>query len=301
MKSTDLNLIPVFVAVYEERNLSKAATRLAISQPAVSQALSRLRVIHDDPLFRRAALGVEPTPTATDIYPAMAASLKNYMTTLATSRDFNYRTSNRVFSIACISAASFELLPKTMELINRMASGITLEVHPLFTADYTSDLRLQKYDVILDLTPQRGTTLKHEAIATDSLVAVCRTKHPTLRKTLTMQQFLSLGHVVASRWHPRRSLLNAEHYSELDKRKVMYRASGLVEILPVVERSDYIAMFPKSVVRCFAGKYDVRTLPLPFEIDDLELSMVWHPSRTNEPSHKWLRSKLRLAAKEIFI
>ncbi len=77
MKSTELNLIPIFVAIYEEQNLSRAANRMDISQPAVSKALARLRDIYDEPLFHRTTSGVEPTTFAIDIYPAMAAALKN--------------------------------------------------------------------------------------------------------------------------------------------------------------------------------------------------------------------------------
>ncbi|MFM5480118.1 LysR family transcriptional regulator [Aeromonas veronii] len=86
IRSTELNLIPIFVAIYEERSLSRAATRMEISQPAVSKALKRLREIYGDPLFNRKVVGMEPTSFAIDIYPAMAAALKNFSSTLSTSR-----------------------------------------------------------------------------------------------------------------------------------------------------------------------------------------------------------------------
>ncbi|MFA0676182.1 LysR family transcriptional regulator, partial [Vibrio sp. 10N.222.51.A6] len=111
--------------------------------------------------------------------------------------------------------------------------------------------------------------------------------------------FLSVEHVVVSRWHARKSLLSSEHYSDLEKRRIVYRAAGVVEMLPVIEGSDYIGVLPMSSVRCFSEKYSVKTLPLPFELEDLDMCMIWHPSRTNEPSHKWLRAKIKAAAKDI--
>lgn len=99
MKSTDLNLIPIFVAIYEEQNLSKAAARLDISQPAVSKALARLRDIYDEPLFHRSTSGVEPTSFAMDIYPAMGAALKNFTSTLSASSSFDPKVSNRIFRL----------------------------------------------------------------------------------------------------------------------------------------------------------------------------------------------------------
>ncbi|CDU03983.1 Putative LysR-type regulator [Vibrio coralliirubri] len=299
MKSTELNLIPIFVAIYEEQNLSRAANRMDISQPAVSKALARLRDIYDEPLFHRTTSGVEPTTFAIDIYPAMAAALKNFTSTLSASRDFDPKTSGRVFSIACVSAASYEMMPKVMRLISQVAPGIALEVHPLFTEDYESDLRLQRHDVIVDMTPKGRTMLKHEVISTEELVVVCSSDHPTVGDTIDMEQFLALEHVVVSRWHARKSLLSSEHYSDLEKRRIVYRAAGVVEMLPVIEGTEYIGVMPISSVRCFAEKYAVKTLPLPFELEDLDMCMIWHPSRTNEPSHKWLRAKIKAAAKEL--
>jgi len=160
IRSTELNLIPIFVAIYEERSLSRAATRMEISQPAVSKALKRLREIYDDPLFNRKVAGMEPTSFAIDIYPAMAAALKNFSSTLSTSRTFNPRTSQRVFSIACITLVSARLIPALLCKIREQAPGIALEVHPLFTEDMESDLRMQRYDLIIDMTQSGRSMLK---------------------------------------------------------------------------------------------------------------------------------------------
>lgn len=300
MKSTELNLIPIFVAIYEEQNLSKAANRMDISQPAVSKALARLRDIYDEPLFHRTTSGVEPTAFASDIYPALSAALKNFTSTLSSSRDFDPKSSQRVFSIACVSSASYELMPKVMNLISQVAPGIALEIHPLFTEDYESDLRLQRHDVIVGMTPMGRNLLKHEVVLNEELVVVCREDHPRLGDTIKMDEFLKEDHVVVSRWHARKSLLSSEHFEDLEKRRIVYRAAGVVEMMPVIESSDYIGVVPISAVRCFSEKYRLRTLLLPFELPDLDLCMIWHPSRTNESSHKWLREKIKVAAKQLY-
>ena len=173
MKSTDLNLIPIFVAIYEEQNLSKAAARLDISQPAVSKALARLRDIYDEPLFHRSTSGVEPTSFAMDIYPAMVAALKNFTSTLSASSSFDPKVSNRIFSIACVSVASYELMPQLLRQIRKSAPNVGLEVHPLFTEDYESDLRLQRYDLIIDMPPRGRTVLKMEPVFSERLMVVC--------------------------------------------------------------------------------------------------------------------------------
>ncbi|WP_333013435.1 LysR family transcriptional regulator [Vibrio vulnificus] len=297
MKNTDLNLIPIFVAIFEEQNLSKAAVRLDISQPAVSKALARLRDIYDEPLFHRSPSGVEPTSFAVDIYPAMLTAFKNFTSTLSASSEFEAKVSNRIFSIACVSVASYELMPQLLKQIRQHAPNISLEVHPLFTEDYESDLRLQRYDLIIDMAPRGWTPLKVEPIFSERLMVVCCADHPRIADACSVAQFLAEEHVVVSRWHARKSLMSAEDIADLAQRKIVYRASGALEMLPVIHGSEYIGMLPESTINAFAGTYNIKAVSLPFEHDVYDLCAIWHPSRSSESAHQWLRNQLKTAVK----
>ncbi|HAS8596582.1 TPA: LysR family transcriptional regulator [Vibrio vulnificus] len=297
MKNTDLNLIPIFVAIFEEQNLSKAAARLDISQPAVSKALARLRDIYDEPLFHRSPSGVEPTSFAVDIYPAMLTAFKNFTSTLSASSEFEAKVSNRIFSIACVSVASYELMPQLLKQIRQHAPNISLEVHPLFTEDYESDLRLQRYDLIIDMAPRGWTTLKVEPIFSERLMVVCCADHPRIADACSVAQFLAEEHVVVSRWHARKSLMSEEDIADLAQRKIVYRASGASEMLPVIHGSEYIGMLPESTINAFAGTYNIKAVSLPFEHDIYDLCAIWHPSRSSESAHQWLRNQLKAAVK----
>ncbi|HDY8050667.1 TPA: LysR family transcriptional regulator [Vibrio vulnificus] len=297
MKNTDLNLIPIFVAIFEEQNLSKAAARLDISQPAVSKALARLRDIYDEPLFHRSPSGVEPTSFAVDIYPAMLTAFKNFTSTLSASSEFEAKVSNRIFSIACVSVASYELMPQLLKQIRQHAPNISLEVHPLFTEDYESDLRLQRYDLIIDMAPRGWTTLKVEPIFSERLMVVCCADHPRIADACSVAQFLAEEHVVVSRWHARKSLMSEEDIADLAQRKIAYRASGALEMLPVIHGSEYIGMLPESTINAFAGTYNIKAVSLPFDHDVYDLCAIWHPSRSSESAHQWLRNQLKSAVK----
>ncbi|EHU5197021.1 LysR family transcriptional regulator [Vibrio vulnificus] len=297
MKNTDLNLIPIFVAIFEEQNLSKAAVRLDISQPAVSKALARLRDIYDEPLFHRSPSGVEPTSFAVDIYPAMLTAFKNFTSTLSASSEFEAKVSNRIFSIACVSVASYELMPQLLKQIRQHAPNISLEVHPLFTEDYESDLRLQRYDLIIDMAPRGWTPLKVEPIFSERLMVVCCADHPRIADACSVAQFLAEEHVVVSRWHARKSLMSEEDIADLAQRKIVYRASGALEMLPVIHGSEYIGMLPESTINAFAGTYNIKAVSLPFEHDIYDLCAIWHPSRSSESAHQWLRNQLKAAVK----
>ncbi|WIL76811.1 LysR family transcriptional regulator [Vibrio vulnificus] len=297
MKNTDLNLIPIFVTIFEEQNLSKAAARLDISQPAVSKALARLRDIYDEPLFHRSPSGVEPTSFAVDIYPAMLTAFKNFTSTLSASSEFEAKVSNRIFSIACVSVASYELMPQLLKQIRQHAPNISLEVHPLFTEDYESDLRLQRYDLIIDMAPRGWTPLKVEPIFSERLMVVCCADHPRIADACSVAQFLAEEHVVVSRWHARKSLMSAEDIADLAQRKIAYRASGALEMLPVIHGSEYIGMLPESTINAFAATYNIKAVSLPFDHDVYDLCAIWHPSRSSESAHQWLRNQLKAAVK----
>ncbi|MGY3947056.1 LysR family transcriptional regulator [Aeromonas allosaccharophila] len=292
IRSTELNLIPIFVAIYEERSLSRAATRMEISQPAVSKALKRLREIYDDPLFHRKVAGMEPTSFAIDIYPAMAAALKNFSSTLSTSRAFNPHTSQRVFSIACITLVSARLIPALLCKIRQQAPGIALEVHPLFTEDMESDLRMQRYDLIIDMTQSGRSMLKSEVLYAEQVKVVCASDHPRLGSDLTVEAYFTEEHVALAQWQVRGSMITAEHLPQMANRNIVVRVPSAMEMLPIIARSEIIGVLPHSTIETFAGIYDVRVLPFPFDESVFSLSAIWHPSRTAEAGHRWLRQQL---------
>ncbi|WP_083190338.1 MULTISPECIES: LysR family transcriptional regulator [unclassified Aliivibrio] len=297
MKSTELNLIPIFVAIYEEKNLSKAAARMSISQPAVSKALKRLREIYDDPLFYRNTSGVEPTVFSSDIYPAMSAALKNFTSTLSASREFDPKTSNRIFSIAVVSTVSYSLVPKLVKQIRTVAPNISLEVHPQFTEDLEADLRLQRYDLVIDMAIRGRSLLKSEVIYSEKLKVVCGKSHPRIGDTISLEEFLKEEHVAASRWHSRSSLLNAEDIGELDARNIVIRAAGAFEMMPIIASTEMIGILPQSSIDDLGAYYNLKSMDLPFGQHQHDLCSIWHPSRTSESGHRWLRQQIQKAVK----
>ncbi|ANO34467.1 LysR family transcriptional regulator [Vibrio breoganii] len=300
MKSTELNLIPFFVAVYEESSMSKAANRLGVSQPAVSKSLKRLREIYDDPLFHRSPTGVTPTTFAEDIYPALSASFKNFTSTLSATRDFDPKISERIFSIACMTPIAYQLMPELLLKIKSKAPNIDLEVHPLFTEDHESDLRLQRYDLVIDMKPLERTSLKVAKLGRESIKVIARQEHPRLSGEITVDEFLQEGHVAVSRWKSRSAILSNHHFQDLNKRRIVYRSPGVLEMLPVVCKTDYIALFPASAIDTMAKHYPIQSLETPFLDISEDICMLWHPSRTTENGHKWLRSQVQSVSKVIF-
>ncbi|WP_047047922.1 LysR family transcriptional regulator [Vibrio mexicanus] len=292
MKNTELNLIPVFVAIYEECSLSKAAARLEISQPAVSKALARLRDIYEDSLFHRSSSGVEPTSFAAEIYPAMATALKNFQSTLSSSRDFDPTESNRVYSIACLASIANHLMPTLFNAMRQISPNVRLEVHPLFTADYEADLRLEKYDLIIDMEPMGRSVLKHEVIAKGNFAVCCRADHPRIQGEVTLEDFYREEHIAIARWHNRQHVMTSLGIEPLEKRKVAYTSPGVMEAIPMLEVTDCLAFLPSFCITYMQQLYNIKAYPVPFEMPNQNVAAIWHPSRNQDASHQWLRTKL---------
>ncbi|WP_375749793.1 LysR family transcriptional regulator [Vibrio sp. HN007] len=296
MKSVELNLIPIFVAIMEERNLSRAAERLGISQPAVSKALKRLRDIYNDPIVNRNASGVEPTPFSLDIYPAMSAALTNFNSTLSSSRNFDPMTAHRVFTIAAINAVSYSFIPDLIEFLQKSAPNISLEVHPLFTEDLESDLRMQRYDLVIG-KPVNNISIRSEFLFPAELVVICSKDHPRLNDgNITKEQFLTEEHLVVSAWESRKSILDSEDIDELNKRNAVHRVAGPIELMSIVGRTELIALSTKEMAELFSEQFNVRAIDSPFKESTVDIHMMWHPSRNTEPSHLWFRNEIKKLA-----
>ncbi|NKF50904.1 LysR family transcriptional regulator [Shewanella sp. WXL01] len=299
MKHTDLSLIPIFVAVMEERNLSKAAQRLGISQPAVSQSLKKLKVLYDDQLFTRSGNGVTPTTLAIDIYPALAQSLDTVTTTFPNSRNFNAKSVDKTFSIAAISVASYNVLPELSHLLQRDAPNVKMEVHPLYGADLEAELRFQKFDIILSAYPENYKHLRNAVILSENLVVLAAKEHPRIHDSISAEQFITEKHVVHAQWDSRTSYLEPMGVELLNQRETYWRAASILEMFPIVQGSDAIAVVPKSLAKKYANVFDCRIVEAPFQPDSVSMSMLWHPSRTNEPAHKWFRAMLLRAGERL--
>ena len=297
--STDLNLIPVFIAIMEEQNLSRAADRLNISQPAVSQALRKLRDTYDDELFIRTSNGVHPTLVAQDIYPALQDAERQINLTLPEQRVFNPAASKRHFSIAALSIVNYTLMPILANHIRQQAPDISLEIHPLYSEDLAQDLRIRKYDLAVDLHKLDTTSVKQELVMEDSLTVICSKEHPRIGKTLSEQQFLEEKHVIHTFNNPAVSHLEAAGISVLKERKVVWEAPGILEILPIVSNSDWIATVPTGIANRYASSSQLKCFEPTFHTKPLPIFMSWHPSLDTDKAHQWLRSQMYEAAKQL--
>lgn len=302
--STDLNLIPVFIAVMEEQNLSRAAERLKITQPAVSQALRKLRDSYDDELFIRTSNGVHPTMVAQDIYPALQDAYRQISQTLPDQRTFDPAASKRHFSIAALSIVNYTLMPGLAIRLQQLAPEVTLEIHPLFSTDPAQDLRIRKFDMTIDLHRLETCSVQQQLVMEDSLTVICAKKHPRITDTLSEEQYLEEKHVIHTFNSPDSNSLDISHLEaagihEIKGRKVAWKAPGILEILPIVAYSDWLATIPTGIANRYAQNNQIKCFKPDFHTGTLPIYMSWHPSLDSDKAHQWLRDLLLSVAQEL--
>jgi DNA-binding transcriptional LysR family regulator len=303
MKHSDYSLIPTFVAIVEEKSYTNAAKRLGISQSAVSQGVKRLQDVFEDALFIRGSRGVEPTKFALDIYPTLSNAVENIAYMMPEHKKFDPIKCDKFFTISSLSVFGFTLLPKLSILLSKEAPLVRVKIEPLYNHDITSLLRSQQFDLVIDVHSNQYPQLRSKIIMEDTLSVMCRIDHPRLTgDTINIDEFLAEKHVAHSQLEEKGGYLVGRGLKEddiLTQRQVAWQASSIMEILPVIERCDYIALLPQKLVDQYGDIFKLKQLKATFLKEPIKVAAYWHSSRTSDPSHQWLRKQLVKATQQV--
>ena len=306
-RTLDLNLLRVFDEVMAERSLTRAARNLALTQPAVSNALRRLRDTLGDELVRRSGQGMEPTPRALLLWPAVRDALRQLQQSLAPSR-FDPAQADTTFVIAMADATAAELVPRLVDIIEAEAPGVSLRVVPLATRDPRKLLDDEAIDlavgyfpaVVADLTA-RAQVGKAVAFATQRLydgeyVCVMRADHPLASGPLTLNRFCAARHLLVS-FSGRPFGFIDEALATLGReRRVVLTVNQFFTAGRVVASSNLLTVLPRHFVGV-TGIADALVLrKLPFAIPAMHVDALWHGRRDPDSAHRWLRDTIRRSA-----
>ncbi|MBR9728558.1 LysR family transcriptional regulator [Shewanella intestini] len=302
MKHSDYSLIPTFVAIMEQKNYTRAAQKLGISQSAVSQGVSRLKEIFNDPLFIRCRHGVEPTQFALDIYPTLANAIENIAYTLPEYQKFDPAVCNKQFVISALSVFGFTLLPELAMRLSQVAPLASMNIDAISGQDPADMLRTQQSDILIEVKSQQSSLLRSKVIMQDKVCVTCRQDHPMLVGTsITQAQFLQQKHITIGSKNQKAGYLTGRGLKDdslLQQRTIAWQASSTMEVLPIIQKTDYLGLIPQQLMDQYQHRYQLKQLQAPFLQERIDIAMFWHPSRNNDPSHQWLRSEIALAAKK---
>ncbi|MFZ5891091.1 MAG: LysR family transcriptional regulator [Myxococcota bacterium] len=296
LASIDLNLLVALDALLQTESVTLAARRLALSQPAVSHALGRLRELLGDELLSREGRSLRRTALAQQLAPAVARVLADIENVVFARRKFDPATTRRTFRIAANDYCGAILLPSVIEQIRREAPGAALEVHAEEGTGPLAELGRGELDLVLGTYPELPPVIRHRSLFFDDFVCVLRRQHPT-RGRLSLKHYASLEHLlVASPGYGPGVVdhLLAKHGLQ---RKVAARVPHFLVAPAVVRRSDLIATLPRRVVEQFGGS-GLRIVSPPLHIDAFPVQLIWHGSRSHDAGAAWLRGLIEEVARQ---
>ena len=284
----DLNLLRVFDAVYRQHSVSRAAEQLGMTQPAVSQSLTRLRLLLQDALFTRAQGGVQPTPRAQRLAPLVRSALEALQQALAEPQHFEPASSHKLFRIHMSDIGEGRFLPPLMARLRELAPGVRLETLPLRPAEITTALDEGRIDFAFGFLPKVKDT-QQALLLKDRYVVVLRADHPFARRPRRGQALLAdlrTLEYVAVRTHADTlrilQLLRLEECVRLVTEHFM--------VLPaIVRETDLAVIMPRNIARRFAEPDRFAIVEPALPLKDFSVALHWSWRFENDPAHRWLR------------
>ncbi|WP_287803867.1 LysR family transcriptional regulator [Diaphorobacter sp.] len=307
-RTLDLNLLRVFDEVMAERNLTRAAEKLAITQPAVSNALRRLRDVLGDELVTRRGHGVEPTPRALALWPAVRHALAQLQETLSPGR-FDPASAQTTFVLAMADATGATLIPPLIEIVEREAPGVSLRVVPLTTRDprrllddESADMAVGYFPAVLaDLTAraQSDNVVAHEStrLYDGQYVCVMRADHPLAAVPMTLDLYCAARHLLVSFSGKPFGFIDGALAALGRERRIVLTVNQFFTAGRVVATTDLLTVLPRHFVGVASVRDELVWRPLPMTLPPVHVDALWHRRRNHDPAHRWLREAIARAAR----
>lgn len=291
LRSVDLNLLVSLDALLDERNVTRAARRLHLSQPALSAQLSRLRLVFRDPLLMPAETGrgMSPTARALELVEPLHAALKGLEAVVTQRPSFDPRTDARDFQIVASDNATVLLVLPMMEGLEKVASPrVRLAFRVPDWAQSAAQMERGDIDLVIGSDRMVPNTMKVHKLMAEHFVVAQRKGHPRGRKPMTIEAYCKLKHVLVSISGGAFDGVMDEHLVKLKRRRDVVLSVQQFNVVPEVLRgTDYVSTIPSRLARRFADVLD--SFELPFRSEGFSLYAGWHPRNHHDPANTWLR------------
>jgi DNA-binding transcriptional LysR family regulator len=295
-----------------ERSLTRAAQKLSLTQPAVSNALRRFREAVGDELIKRSGQSMAPTPRALALWPVVRESLRQ-MQEVLTPSSFVAKQANTTFVLAMADATAAELIPGLIMVMDRDAPGVSIRVVPLTTRDprrlldeETIDLAIGYFPAVFaDLTARaqagEAVAFTHQRLYVGEYVCVMRRHHPLAKGPLTLDRYCGARHLLVS--------FSGRPFGFVDEALALHRLERRVVLTvnqfftagKVVAHSDLLTVLPRHFVNVTGIADQLVLRELPFAVPTVHVDALWHHRLHGVSAHHWLRTTISTVAKSAFV
>jgi DNA-binding transcriptional LysR family regulator len=302
LRNFDLNLLVAFEFLIEERNVSRAAEKLFISQSAMSHILQRLRHQLDDPVLVKTATGMTPTPRAQSLLEPVKAILRDVERLIRTPEQFSPASSQKRFVIAASDYVEFTLLPPLIAELNRRAPNVEIQVKQLSTRSPESAIEDNEIDfaVGFDVVISPSPKVHSRKLFTDEIVCLCRDQHPEFPGSqISFEQFVSSKHMLISRREAGTGLIDDWLEKHGRTRKVSLVVPNFLSAPWIVANTDLLLSLPSRVAEQFVRVAPLKIVPIPIDLPKYDVVVIWHPLHEKEPAHQWLIQEVLAVCRQL--
>ena len=288
LAGVDLNLLVALDALLSERSVTRAAQRMGLSQPAMSNALGRLRDLLEDPVLVRTGHGMEPTSHALELAAPVQRILSDARLVLARPQFFDPATTSQRFRIESTADFELSLLPELAPRVATLAPNVELLVTRA-SRDTEEELRTGRVDLFVGIWSKVPAHLHAHLLRHDGFACIARRDHPKTRRRLTLRAFGELAHVVVTPDAWPGGLADTALSDRGLGQRVLARTPDFLVAAKIVARSNAIATLPSGIARALAELLPLDVFRAPLDVADVTISMVWHPRTHQQDGHRWLR------------
>ena len=290
LRDIDLNLLVVFQQLYKERRVAAVADNLGLTQPAVSNALARLRKMLGDDLFLRSPRGMEPTPYAAYLAEPIANALAAIRDTLERQLEFDPGASVRGFTIAMTDLGEIHFLPRLMRRLAEVAPGVTISTVRNTSVNLNEELESGRVDIAMGLMPKLKGGFFQRLLFRQRYVCIMRAGHPLDKETMTLEDFEGAQHVVVVAGGTGHAVADDIIGRRGVKRNIRLSVPHFIALGHILATTDLIATVPERYVRESMAPFGLTFLPHPVPIPEFDVNMFWHARFHKEPGNQWLRN-----------
>lgn len=290
MRDVDLNLLSVFDVVMAERSLTRAADRLATTQPAISHALARLRAVHGDPLFVRAGRGVRPTPRAVELFERTHEPME-VIRGAARPATADLRSLRRAVRLMAAVPVVAQVCVPLRRVLDVEAPGIDLYVMP-DASDAPERLERASIDLAVTVFPAASPALHVEPLGEVAFACVMRSGHPLASRPLDDAAYAAAAHLVVSTSVDPRSRVDAALAGRGLSRRIAMSVYHPGDVPGIVAITDLIATVPPDVLPELQDRRRFVVRPVPLELPPVTVALVWHERSHRDATMRWLRRRI---------
>lgn len=292
LRSVDLNLLVALDALLSERHVTRAAEKVGLSQPAMSNALGRLRSLFSDELLVRTSTGMKPTPRALELVEPLRQLLRQVERVLESDAGFDPATTQRRFTIRMSDILACLLLPRLMALA-RTLPGIGFNVLHLPPAQTVDALERDEVDVAISMGLDPSNTIRSHKLLRDRMVCIMRKAHPIAgRKIIAFEDFIAQDHMKVS-MSPTDLRFVDDVLGKLGhERKIVLNVPHWLVVPHVLKQTNLVAVMPGHLATTLIDS-DLRMFDVPFRSEPFSWTLYWHRRHDQSNANRWLRDHIQ--------